>query len=499
MKRSSGIIMHLTSLPGPYGIGSMGEQAKTFIRFLRRAGQDWWQVLPLGPTGFGNSPYQPYSTFAGNPILIDLQLLLEEGLLKKTELAAHTYGENPAHVDYEAVQASRSILLRKAFQRRGRHHKKEMKAFATKENGWVADYALFMALKEENDGRPFQMWPEQERLRMPEAMERARKRLDEDIEYWIFVQFLFDRQWKNLKLYANANGVQIIGDIPISVSSDSSDVWANSLIFRLDEYHNPEVVSGCPPDNFSEIGQLWGTPVYDWDYQEETGYKWWIERIRHHREQFDKIRMDHFRGFESYWAIPGGEATAINGKWVKGPGIKLFKAVEEALGKVDIIAEDLGFLTSAVHAFREESGFPSMKVLQFAFSGSERSSYLPYVYQRHCVVYTGTHDNDTVMGWMHNAPQEDMQLATQYLALTHEEGLNWGFIRGAWSSTADLAIAQMQDFLDLGSEARMNIPSTIGPRNWSWRMLPEALTLEIADRIEHMTSIYGRGKTHDYP
>jgi len=399
-------------------------------------------------------------------------------------------------VDFDAIHEAWNTLLRKAYWRSRWRRDKEIREFTHRESRWVEDYALFMALKDENEGRPFQMWPEPERLRKPDAMNRARKRLKKEIGYWIFVQYHFDRQWKNLKRYANANGVHIIGDIPISVSSDSSDVWANPLIFRLDENRNPEVVSGCPPDGFSETGQMWGTPVYDWTFLEETGFEWWVERIQRHTELFDKIRMDHFRGFESYWAIPGGDPTAINGKWVKGPGIKLFKAVEKALGKLDIIAEDLGFLTSEVHAFREESGFPSMKVLQFAFDAREKSSYLPYFYQHHCVVYTGTHDNDTVTGWMESVPQADLDFAIQYLALTQEEGLNWGFIRGAWSSTGDLAVAQMQDFLNLGSESRMNTPSTIGPQNWSWRMLPGSLSQKLAERIYHMTSLYGRVGPH---
>lgn len=450
MPRTSGILLHITSLPGPHGIGTLGAEAVNFIKFLRRAGQSWWQILPLGPTGFGNSPYQSYSTFAGNPNLIDLEALVAEGLLKARELEKLNFGKNPGRVDFPRLERAKQQALRQAFRRSRWRLNRPLHQFARREESWLRDYALFMALKTEFRGASWQTWPEPLRVREPEALAAAEKRLKREIDYWIFVQYLFDRQWAQIRQTAAAHGVSIIGDVPIYVSTDSADTWASPHLFLLDEARNPQVVAGCPPDGFSDTGQLWGNPLYDWKVHAQTGYAWWIERIRRHAALFDKTRIDHFRGFESYWEIPAGESTAVNGRWVKGPGMKLFEAVETALGRLDIIAEDLGFLTTEVHAFREASGFPGMKVLQFAFDVREESDYLTHLYDRHCVVYTGTHDNNTVKGWLDTVRVPDMLHACQYLALNREEGLNWGFIRGAWSSVGNLAVAQMQDFLNLG-------------------------------------------------
>lgn len=496
MPRSSGILMHITSLPGPYGIGTMGREAEKFIAFLKRAGQSWWQILPLGPTGFGNSPYQSYSTFAGNPNLIDLEDLLDEGLLKPKELEKLNFGRFPDRVDFPRLEKAKQQVLRMAFRRSRWRFNRPLRQFAERERRWLKDYALFMALKTEYSGASWQTWPEALRIRDPQALEAAEKKLKREIDYWIFVQYIFDRQWTRIRKTAAANGIGIIGDVPIYVSTDSADTWASPELFLLDEERNPLVVAGCPPDGFSDTGQLWGNPIYDWPRHEADGYAWWIERVRRHGELFDKTRIDHFRGFESYWEIPAGETTAINGRWVKGPGMKLFEAINKAIGNLDIIAEDLGFLTPEVHAFREASGFPGMKVLQFAFDVREESDYLTHLYDKHCVVYTGTHDNNTVRGWLDTVRVPDMIHACRYLSLTRDEGLNWGFIRGAWSSVGNLAIAQMQDFLDLDSDARMNIPSTVGDHNWSWRMLPNQLTEELADRIYQMTKLYGRVKRH---
>lgn len=496
MSRSSGILLHITSLPGPYGIGTMGREAEKFIQFLKRSGQAWWQILPLGPTGFGNSPYQSYSTFAGNPNLIDLEELLEEGLLKQSELDKLNFGRSPDRVDFPRLEKAKQHALRKAFRRSRWRMNRALKHFARKEEAWLRDYALFMALKTEFNGASWQKWPEAIRLRQPQALEDMEKKLKREMDYWIFVQYIFDRQWTRIRKIAKANGVSIIGDVPIYVSPDSADAWASPELFMLDDERNPRVVAGCPPDGFSDTGQLWGNPIYDWKAHEETGYAWWIERVRRHAELFDKTRIDHFRGFESYWEIPAGEPTAVNGRWVKGPGMKLFEAIEKSEGQLDIIAEDLGFLTPEVHKFREASGFPGMKVLQFAFDTREDSDYLTHLYDKHCVVYTGTHDNNTVRGWFDTVCVPDMIHACRYLSLTREEGLNWGFIRGAWSSVGNLAVAQMQDFLNLGSEARMNIPSTVGDYNWSWRMLPGQLTEDLADRIYQMTKLYGRITSH---
>ncbi len=496
MPRTSGILLHITSLPGPYGIGTLGREAEKFITFLKRSGQAWWQILPLGPTGFGNSPYQAYSTFAGNPNLIDLDDLVAQGLLKAKELEKLECGRNPARIDFPKLEQAKQQILRRAFRRSRWHFNRPLRLFAEREKEWLRDYALFMALKHEYKGIPWQKWPEALRVREPQALEAAEKKLKREMDYWIFVQYIFDRQWAHIRQVASENGVSIIGDVPIYVSADSADAWASPELFLLDAERKPLVVAGCPPDGFTADGQMWGNPLYDWPVHEETGYAWWIKRIRRHAELFEKTRIDHFRGFESYWEIPAGEPTAVNGRWVQGPGMKLFTAIEKSLGKLDIIAEDLGFLTPEVHAFREASGFPGMKVLQFAFSVKEESDYLTHQYEKHCVVYTGTHDNNTVTGWLDTVPVPEMIHACRYLNLTRDEGLNWGIVRGAWSSVGELAVAQMQDFLDLGSEARMNIPSTVGDHNWSWRMLPGQLTEELADRIYQMTKLYGRVKRH---
>lgn len=496
MSRASGILLHITSLPGPYGIGTMGKEAETFIRFLKRSGQSWWQILPIGPTGYGNSPYQSYSTFAGNPNLIDLDDLVTEGLLKNKELEKLTFGTNPARIDFSRMEKARQQALRLAFRRSRWRLNRQIRLFAEREKAWLADYALFMALKNEFGGDSWQKWPMDIRLRKPEAMAAMEKKLKGEIAYWVFLQYTFDRQWSRLRQVAAENGVSIIGDVPIYVATDSADTWASPELFLLDEERNPLVVAGCPPDGFCATGQMWGNPIYDWTVNDMTGYAWWIERIRRHVHLFDKTRIDHFRGFESYWAIPAGEDTAVNGRWEPGPGIRLFEAVEKALGRPDILAEDLGFLTAEVHALREASGFPGMKVLQFAFDAREESDYLTHHYDKHCVVYTGTHDNNTVKGWLDTVQVSDMIYACRYLNLTREEGLNWGFIRGAWSSVSDLAIAQMQDFLNLDSEARMNLPATVGEHNWTWRMAPNSLTEDLADRIYQMTKLYGRIKRH---
>lgn len=494
MTRSSGILLHITSLPGPYGMGTLGREAEAFIRFLRRSGQSWWQILPLGPTGFGNSPYQSYSTFAGNPNLIDLDDLVAQGLLKNKELEKLHFGKNPAKIDFPRVEKARNQALRIAFRRSRWRLNSSLRRFAEREKAWLDDYALFMALKGEFGGVSWQKWPKAIRLRKPEALEAMRKKLKREISYWVFLQYIFDSQWTRTRKVAAENGVSIIGDVPIYVATDSADTWSSPELFLLDEERNPVVEAGCPPDGFCATGQMWGNPIYDWGVHEMTGYAWWIERIRRHVQLFDMTRIDHFRGFESYWEVPAGEATAVNGQWAPGPGIKLFNAIEKALGKPDILAEDLGFLTPDVHALREASGYPGMKVLQFAFDAREESDYLTHHYDKHCVVYTGTHDNNTVKGWLDTVRVSDMTYACQYLNLSREEGMNWGFIRGAWSSVGDLAIAQMQDFLNLGSEARMNMPSTVGDHNWSWRMLPGVLTDELADRIYQMTKLYGRIK-----
>lgn len=503
--RSSGILMHITSLPSPYGIGTFGREAYKFVDFLAKAGQKYWQILPVGPTGAGDSPYQSFSTFAGNPYFIDLDLLVEEGLLQKEDYEKVDFGDDSTKVDYEKIFNNKMPVLKIAFENSKEIYKDEnksfkgesktlrndIKKFREENKQWLEDYALYMAVKGQFELKSWQEWDEDIKLRAKSALEKYKVELKEEVDYWVFLQYLFFKQWANLKSYANTNGIKIIGDIPIYVAEDSADTWANSEVFLLDEDKRPIKVSGCPPDAFSVTGQLWGNPIYDWDYLESTDYKWWIERIKGNITLYDLTRIDHFRGFESFWQIPYGEETAVDGEWVKGPGIKLFNAVKEALGEVEIIAEDLGYLTEEVINFRSVSGYPGMKVLEFAFDTREESDYLPHNYDKNCVVYTGTHDNDTVMGWFENTKKSDINLAKRYLKLNKKEGYNWGFIRGALSSVGNLAVAQLQDYLALGSEARMNIPSTLGG-NWQWRAKKEDLTNKLAQKINKMTKLYGR-------
>lgn len=490
-KRSSGILMHITSLSSPYGIGTFGKEAYRFVDFLEKAGQKYWQILPLGPTSYGDSPYQSFSSFAGNPYFIDLDMLAEEKLLSKEDFQKIDFGNDPTKVDYEKIFRNKMPLLRRAYENSKNKYCEEILDFKERNSDWLHEYALYMSIKGKFGLKSWQEWDEDIRLRKQETINFYKSTLEDDINYWTFLQYFFYKQWMALKKYANDKGIKIIGDIPIYVAEDSVDTWANSGIFLLDNKNKPIKVAGCPPDAFSKTGQLWGNPIYRWDELEKSGFQWWIDRIRNNCELYDIIRIDHFRGFESYWEIPCGDKTAEKGRWVKGPGMKLFNAIKDALGDVNIIAEDLGFLTKDVIDFRKKTGFPGMKILQFAFDSKEESDYLPHNYDNNCVVYTGTHDNDTVNGWLENSSKQDVEYAINYLKLTKEEGYNWGFIRGAWSSVGDIAIAQMQDFLGLGSPARMNIPSTIGG-NWQWRVKKDDLSDELAYKIYELTKIYGR-------
>jgi 4-alpha-glucanotransferase len=491
IKRSSGILMHITSLPSQYGIGTFGKEAYEFVDFLVKAGQKYWQILPLGSTGFGDSPYQSFSAFAGNPYFIDLDFLTKEGLLSKEDYNTLDFGNNTEKVEYEKIFNNRMAVLRIAFSKSKGKYEYKIEKFKEEHSHWLEDYALYMAVKEKFGLVSWQQWDEDIKLREGKALKKYKEQLREEIDYWVFLQYLFFKQYNELKQYANSNGIKIIGDIPIYVAEDSADTWANSEIFLLDEAKRPTVVSGCPPDAFSETGQLWGNPIYNWEVLERQGYKWWIERIRANSKLYDVTRIDHFRGFESYWEVPYGDENAVRGTWVKGPGLKLFDAIKEALGEINIIAEDLGFLTEKVIDFRIKSGYPGMKVLQFAFDSKEESDYLPHNYDKNCVVYTGTHDNDTVNGWLKNTNAQDVALAVEYLRLNEEEGGNWGFICGALSSVGVLAVAQMQDYLGLGEEARMNIPSTLGG-NWKWRVKKEALSNKLSEKINKITKLYGR-------
>lgn len=489
--RSSGILMHITSLPNETGIGSFGKEAYEFVDFLKAAGQSYWQLLPIGPTGYGDSPYQSLSTFAGNILLIDLEVLKKKGLLKDEDFQGRGFGSNPEKVDFTKVNHEKLELLRIAFKRGREAYNREVDTFVAEHQDWLPDYALFMALKKANDLKSWQEWPKPLRTRDAIALKKAREKYADEIRFWEFVQYIFFKQWHELKVYANKNNIEMIGDIPIYVAEDSSDVWANPNLYLLDKDNKPTCVSGCPPDAFSATGQLWGNPIYNWALMDEQGYTWWIDRIKATYELFDVVRIDHFRGFESYWSIPAGSKTAEKGEWVKGPEMKLFNAIKKELGELKIIAEDLGFLTQEVADFKDASGYPGMKVLEFAFDSKEESDYLPHNYENNCIVYTGTHDNDTVLGWFKNTDPADVEKAIEYLKLTEEEGYEWGFIRGAWSSVGVVAVAQMQDFLGLDDTARMNIPSTIG-NNWNWRMKSDQLTDTLTKKIYDMTKLYGR-------
>ncbi len=489
--RNAGILMHLTSLPSPYGIGTMGAQAREFVDFLHRAGQSVWQTLPVCPTSFGDSPYQTFSTFAENPYLIDLDLLREDGLLQKGEYEDLPWGSDPAQVDYGAIYQLRFPVLRKAFARFKEHLPADYDLFCWDQGDWLEDYALFMALKEAHGGAPWYQWEDGLKHRWPEDIALAKLKYGDDIYFWKMLQYLFAKQWNELKAYANERGIAMFGDLPIYVAMDSADVWTHPERFELNERLEPIEVAGCPPDGFTADGQLWGNPLYRWDVMEAEGYDWWVRRVGHAFTLFDKVRIDHFRGFESYYAVPGGDKTAKNGRWRPGPGLSFFRTLEARLGKLDIVAEDLGYLTEAVHQLVDASGYPGMKLLQFAFDSRENSDYLPHRYGYHCVVYTGTHDNDTILGWMNTAPKADTEFARKYLRLTEEEGVNWGMMKSAWATVGDLAIVTMQDLLGLGSEARMNIPST-ATGNWRWRMLPGQATDALADTIYENMELYRR-------
>lgn len=489
--RRSGILMHISSLPSEYGIGTMGKEARKFVDFLVKAGQTYWQILPVCPTSYGDSPYQSFSSFAGNPYFIDLKMLCKDRLLTKQECESYFWGEKETEADFGTLYKNRYGLLRKAHARFLAKEPEDFAMFCAKEAEWLDDYAVFMSLKDAHGGVSWSVWERPLRFRETHAMREVLKKYADNIHFYKMLQYLFFKQWNDLKEYANHKGIQIIGDVPIYVSLDSADVWANPDQFYLDEDLHPIEVAGCPPDAFSIDGQLWGNPLFRWDVMKEDGYDWWIRRIRAMSRLYDVVRIDHFRGFDSYYSIPAQAKTARIGMWREGPGMDLFRALEQKLGKLDIIVEDLGFLTPSVLKLVQDSGFPGMKVLQFAFDPREESDYLPHNYNSHSVVYTGTHDNDTVMGWVKTAPKECVNFAKQYLNLTKEEGYNWGIARGAWGSVSDLAIVPMQDLLGLGSDARMNTPSTLGG-NWTWRATEDQITAKLAKRVLSYTRLYGR-------
>ena len=499
--RESGILMPVSSLPGPYGIGCFGKEAFKFVDFLADAGQKIWQLLPLSPTGYGDSPYQSCSAFAGNPYFIDLDALKEEGLLTAAQLKAEPWGDDPKQVDYGTLYTSRYKVLRTAYAAwrkacKGLHgcsdyFPDDYYAFTLSNEAWLEDYALFMAVKAEQGQAGLADWPDDLRCRKPEAIAAAKQRLAGAVDYYKAVQFFFYTQWNALKAYANGKGVRLVGDIPIYVSPDSSDLWTHPELFQTDGEMHLTQVAGCPPDSFAADGQLWGNPLYDWPAHKATDFDWWKQRMKHATSIYDVVRIDHFRGFESYYSIPAGNKTAAGGHWEKGPDRDFIHAMHEALGEGGIIAEDLGYLTPEVKAMLAESGYPGMKIMQFAFDSRESGNYLPHTYPRNSVVYTGTHDNVTTEGWRTNASPEDVAYACRYLRCKPED-LTEAMICACLASVSDMAIIPLADWLHLGSEARINTPSTQGA-NWQWRLtcpLPEAL----AGHIAQLTVLYERAQ-----
>ena len=489
MSRKAGILLPIFSLPSHYGIGTLGQEAYSWIDFLHSAHQKLWQVLPVGPTSYGDSPYQSFSAFAGNPYFIDLDFLCAQNLLTQEECESVRWEYLPEKIEYKILYDNRFTLLRKAYER---YADKNALAAFMEQNAWVNDYALFMAIKDSQSGKSWQEWPEALRNRDPEAIANAAETYHDDVLFYAFLQKIFFEQWGQLKEYANGKDVQLVGDIPIYVAMDSADVWAHQEYFNLDADGYPTEVAGCPPDAFSATGQLWGNPTYRWDVLREKNYSWWLERLSMSFKLFGYVRIDHFRGFESYYAIPAQDKTAENGCWRPGPDKDFIRAIKETFDNPHIIAEDLGCFTEEVKELLKVSGFPGMKILQFAFDAREPSNYLPHTYEKNCVVYTGTHDNDTLHGWTKSACPEDVQYACRYIDYSPDRGsLERQLIRTALASVGDTVIIPMQDWLELGTEARINEPSTLG-KNWLWRMNNDAYTTALASEIAELTDLYAR-------
>ena len=495
-ERECGVLLSVSSLPSKYGIGCFSKSAYDFVDQLKKAGQSCWQILPLGPTSYGDSPYQSFSTFAGNPYFISLEALVEEGVLTEEECDAVDFGSDEDSVDYAKIYEGRFSLLRKAYERSDITKNQDFIRFQAEEGYWLKDYALFMAVKERFEGEPWSEWAEDIRLRWQNALDYYRRELYYDIEFQEYMQFKFYEQWNKLKAYANEKNIRIIGDIPIYVAMDSADAWASPWLFKLDGENRPTQVAGCPPDGFSPTGQLWGNPLYNWDVHRQSGFEWWIKRLAHCFKMYDVVRIDHFRGFDEYYAIPYGDTTAANGWWEKGPGMDLFRTISHRLGHKDIIAEDLGFMTDSVRWLVQESGYPNMKVIEFAFDERDTgnaSDYLPHNYSRNCVVYTGTHDNETIAGWFKGIPDNEKTLVRQYMNnyLDKDEDIYKDIICMVMRSVADLCIIPMQDYLGLDNAARMNQPSTLG-KNWKWRLKEGQFTEELQEEMKTLAIRYGR-------
>ncbi len=493
MERSSGILLHVTSLPGKYGIGTMGKEAFGFVDFLVASGQKLWQILPLGHTGYGDSPYQCFSAFAGNPLIIDLEKLVKADLLDVSELPGDDHFPDD-NVDYGKVFHYKYKLLGKAFDHflksKDQELRQQFETFCTANKLWLEDYAIFMALKDHHNGSPWQEWSEQIKMREADAIKRYSEFLAKEIKFYRFLQFIFYHQWLELKAYANAHNVKIIGDLPLYVAFDSADAWANPEIFDFDDSLTPRTIAGVPPDYFSETGQLWGNPIYDWKYLQEQGFRWWIDRIKANFLLYDILRIDHFRGLAAYWSVPYGEKTAINGEWIDAPGHAMLKAVYDTLGVMPIIAENLGVITPDVEEMREAFKMPGMKILQFAFDSGEENEFIPHTYDKNSVVYTGTHDNNTTLGWYHESSDQDKQNVRNYFHFDDNDPA-WSFIRLAWSTVSNIAIAPMQDILRLGAEARMNFPGK-SPGYWKWRYKSDQLTEKHAKDLREISKTYGR-------
>ena len=491
--RASGVLMHISSLPSDYGIGTLGKAAYNFVDFLYEAKQTYWQILPICPTSYGDSPYQSFSTHAGNPYFIDLDMLYEDGLLKKSDYSKIKWDYEKGKVDYANLYEKRFPVLRKAFENFRNTDLTAFNKFLEENDSWISNYGLFMSIKASFSGKPWLEWEDGLKKRDPHSLWIFKSSHEDDVMFWEFLQFKFFEQWFKLKEYANSKGIKIIGDIPIYVAMDSADVWVYFDLFDLDEELAPKTVAGCPPDAFSETGQLWGNPIYNWNRHKETDYSWWIDRLKASMQFFDKVRIDHFRGFDEYYAIPYGDETAENGEWKKGPGTEFFDFLKTKFEKLPIIAEDLGLLTPSVLQMLSESGFPGMKVLEFAFDPDESSCYLPYNYDKNCVVYIGTHDNDTLIGWKNSIDKRTLEFCRKYLMIDSDNDSDfvWSFIKSAFACVGDTVIIQMQDYLELGTEARMNTPST-SMGNWCWRASKRDFTKKLAAKIADITDTYGR-------
>lgn len=493
MKRGSGILMHISSFPTKYGIGTMGKEAYEFVDFLQRSGQKYWQILPIGPTSYGDSPYQSFSTFAGNPYFIDFDALREDGSLRFEDYSSLDWGSDPERVDYSKIFENRFKVLRIAYENDKKRKRDEIQKFRVENSYWIENYSMFMALKFDNNLRMYRDWDEDIVLRKPEAIIKVYNKLDEEISFWVYVQYQFYKQWNALKAYANKQDIKIIGDIPIYVAEDSADAWSHNEVLMLNPDRTPVKVAGCPPDGYAPKGQLWGNPLYNWDYLASTGYEWWIKRLSAALNMYDVVRVDHFRAFDAFYAIEYGKPDAVEGEWLKGPGNDFFNTVKREFGESpSLIAEDLGTITDDVRALLKYSGFPGMKVMQFGFYPGSNSDYLPHNYGHNSVVYIGTHDNDTLKGWFESQSKETQEFTVDYLRLNEEEGYNWGFIKSMLACTADTAIITMQDILNLGSDARMNTPSTMGA-NWQWRLKDMTpFTDELAAKLLKLTKLYSR-------